>query len=249
MCCVTDILAINRAAKEGYVNLRKKFAKITVDIYRYLDSKEISLSPFRVYLTTGFGLKLRSENQRLTEISNWEEMMRELSQNQGLDFLNSQLLNDLVDECFEDENEKCNFEKRLKEHSTEVEKYKRETLVVDYLDVHSTIVKDEGVRLLKAKFTGDMKRMTLAKLSELCVNIASEFSIDPTQLKFITANPGCIIIFWQVPESICSHIKEVCEKLQPDFGQAGIIELTLNDHVLYQVRIYHSYLRGVRNKI
>ena len=68
VCCVTDILAINRAAKEGYVNLRKKFAKITVDIYRYLDSKEISLSPFCVSLTTGLGLKLGSENQRSTEI-------------------------------------------------------------------------------------------------------------------------------------------------------------------------------------
>ena len=234
MCVLCHcILAINPAAKEGYDNLKTEFAEITTDIYRYLVSKDIPLSPFRVYLTTGLGLKLGSGS---TEIANWEEMMKELSQNQGLDFLNFKLLKHLIKKCFEDENDKCDFEKRLKEHSTEVEKYKRETLVVDYLDVHSTFVKDEDVGLLKAKFTGDMKRMTLAQLSEHCAHFASEFSINPTLLKLITVNPGCIIIYWQVPESICSHIKEVCEKLRPDLGQAGIIELTLDDHVLYQVR-------------
>ena len=238
------VQVVNCDARKGYNALGRNFSEITTAIYQYLEEKKTPTDPFLVYLATRCNLKLgrSNEDQKTTELSSWKDVISELSENQAIDFLNYHLLVELVDLCFEVKNEKYHaFDKRLTDYATEVEKYKSETLILNFLDIYIEYRPDslkaaEGCKLFKAKLSGDADKMTLADFSNIQGYATNEFRLHHYMLHLVTVNPGCVIIYWQVPEAICSHIKEICEKFRPDFGQVGIIELSIDDCVVYQVK-------------
>ena len=235
------VTVVNHDARKGYNDLKSKFSKITTDIYKYLEEKKISIDPFLVYLTDcnlNLG-KSDSEDQRAT--ASWKDVLLELKEKKAIDFLNYHLLVELIDLCFDVKSEDYHaFDKRLSDYTAEVEKYKSDTPILDFLDIYiehrpEDLKAAKGLELFKLKLSGDDK-MTLADFSNIRGYIVKEFRLHHYMLHLVTVNSGCVIIYWQVPEAISSHIQEeICEKFQPDFGQAGIIELSLGDHVLYQV--------------
>ena len=231
------VTAVDPAAREGYNTLKRKFSKITTDIYKYLEEKKISIDPFLIYLTD-YNLEL-GEGQKATP--SWKDVLLALKEKNAIDFLNYHLLVELIDLCFEVKNEDYHaFDKRLNDHGTEVEKYKSKTLILDFLDIYieyrpEDLKAAQGCELFKLKLSDDSDKMTLADFSNIRGYAVNEFRLHHYMLHLVTVNSGCVIIYWQVPEAICLHIKEICEKFRPDFGQAGIIELSLGDHVLYQV--------------
>ena len=232
---------MDRDARKGYTTLRCKFSEITTDIYKYLEEKKISMDPFLVYLTD-CNLELgKSNNEDQKATPSWKDVLLELKEKNAMDFLNYHLLVELIDLCFEVKNKDYHaFDKRLNDHGTEVEKYKSKTLILDFLDIYiehrpEDLKAAKGCKLFKLKLSGDSDKMTLADFSNIRGYAVNEFRLHHYMLHLVTVNSGCVIIYWQVPEAICLHIKEICEKFRPDFGQAGIIELSLGDHVLYQV--------------
>ena len=164
---------MNHDARKGYNVLRCKFLEIITDVYEYLEEKKISINPFLVYLSLS--------EDKVNELSSWKDVMLELKQNHAVDFLNYHLLVELIHLNFEKNEAVYAFDEGLNEYATEVEKYKSETLILDFLDIciehrPEDLKAAQGCRLFKA-LSGDLDKMTLADFSNIRGYDANEFRL------------------------------------------------------------------------
>lgn len=203
-----------------------------------------SVKKFYVFLISMCGnMKLGTSEGNFCipgDIATWQHMFTELSKNHFWDLLNYNLLRKIVNKYLKQVEGYSKLKKDLESYDNEVQAFMQVTKLTEFLDIYwyeiSSLKDNENFDVLKAKMDKNLEQVTLANYYENCGYILSEFRLQHNILRLIITDTGCIIIFWQVPKYIVPYIKKICHKLKPDFGQAGIIELSINDYVLYQVR-------------
>lgn len=228
---------------EKYFTLSDKFSDILVAVYKDLIKELVSCEEFYIYLMgISCNMQLGTLKRELKQPRNWIEMFQQLSSIRAWDFLNYRILREMVTKYLKESTSYSLLKKQLEEYDSEVEAFLHSTKLLEFLDVHKELCPDdltckESIKILKAKITGDLSQMTLAEFHVRRGYLVGQFQLQNYALNFATANPGCVILYWYIPECLDCHIRKVYNELQPDLGQAGVIELSIDDGVLYQVSI------------
>ncbi len=173
---------------------------------------------------------------------NWEDMFIKLCDAKVWDCLNFIFLKKIVDKYLHQSEEYEALKKKLDYYSEEVKVFMEKTKLIEFLDMYKELFPrwdDEmNHNLLKVKLLGNLGDIKLSEFHEIQGNLVSQLHLYPYVLRFCDANEGCIILYWYVPQYAVQHIKDICKELKPDFGQAGIIELCVDDYILYQVYLF-----------
>jgi hypothetical protein len=239
------MFAINRTVSEGYAELMRQFSTLMVSIHSELVKKPAPMEEFVVYLM-GLRCNMMLGAQELQEgdlKKDWTGTFEKLSSIKAWDCFNYSLMRVLIDQYLSG----CDAYKRLKaqidDYDGKVEAFLYSTLLVDFLDVYREMFPDDlkyskGCHLLKVKVDRELPGMTLADYRSHKSHLMSEFRLQNCVLHLASYGTGCAIFHWYLPQQLVSHVREVCKELQPDFGQAGVIELCIDDTVLYQVSLF-----------
>ena len=241
LCCHTGtIWEVNCEVSEAYSKLMTQFSKLMRETYKLLLQKEVPVQSFAVYLIgikSNMKLKVNSEDEvKLNDVKEWIDLFDELSNIRAWDCLNYTLLRDMINEHLQD----SEAVKQLQRYEGRVQHFMENTLLMDFLDIYKELFPDDsylrnGCTMLKAKLKGDLSKETLYDLYNTRGYLTTQFRLQHYVLRLATANEGCVILYWYIPQCAVHTIHKVCKELQPDFGQAGIIELCIDDSVLYQV--------------
>ncbi len=172
-------------------------------------------------------------------------MFSKLCDTRVWDCLNFFFLKYIVDNYLYQSEECKALNKELEEHSKKVNMFMEKSKLVEFLDIYWEFFPNVAQQSkmtsnsLKAKLTGNLENMTLSEFHHKKHYLEAQFRLHHNVLRICTANSGCIILCWYVPKYAVQHIKDICKELQPDFGQAGFIELCIDDYILYQVCLSH----------
>lgn len=220
------------------------FSALMVDVHVELMKNSVPTEQFAVYLmATRCNMMLGTVKcQGGLKLSGmcWTQMFDKLSDIKAWDCFNYNFLRWIIDRCLlESDAYKC-LKSQIEQYDEKVEDFLRRTLLIEFLDVYRELFPDdsdynEGCVKLKTKLAGDLPTMTLAQYRAKKGHLISQFRLQNCVLRLAVAGTGCVIFHWYLPQCYVSYIQDVCKELQPDFGQAGVIELCIDDCVLYQV--------------
>ena len=129
------------------------------------------------------------------------------------DFLNYYLLESVVKEFCKNN---ANLLKLVNEYAKEVNQFKMETLLCDFLDIwpgRSSLdqFRDGSVMVMKIK--GEYSTCTLQDVAEREIYLESMFHFRRFLLNFSNANRGCVQIIWQISGRLIQYIKECIESM------------------------------------
>lgn len=242
---------------QSYFDLMEKFSGLMVMVHEELAKKPELIKPFAVYLMgiacnmqLGTGSSLGEV--KIKDSKDWTEVFDKLSDMRAWDCLNYSLLRKMINEYLENSDAYARLSGLIQSYDREVQVFLQSTLLLDFLDVYKELFAgdsdyNKGCGLLKAKLKGDLATMTLAGFRAKEAYLKCHFRLKNYVLRLAVANEGCVILYWYLPHCLVAHIQETCKELQPDFGQAGVIELCIDDYVLYQVSyvimMYVIYVR------
>ena len=246
---VGTIFQINGTVSEGYAGLIDKFSSLMVGIHEAVTKNSVPMRPFTVRLMGNrcnmmLGTVKSPGELKLSDIKDWNKMFDTLSDIKAWDCFNYSLLRKVIDDCLKESEDYAHLKSEIEIYDGAVEDFLQSTLLVEFLDVFRELFPDDssyyqGCGRLKAKLTGDLATMTMAKYRSTKGHLMSQFRLQNCVLQLAVASSGCVILHWYLPQYLIPHIKQHCKVLQPDFGQAGVIELCIDDCVLYQVSTYH----------
>ena len=249
---VETIFKINGTVSKRYDDLMARFSSLMVGIHQAVTKGSTPMDQFTVHL---MGLRcnmmlgtVKSPGElKLRDIKDWTEMFDTLSDIKAWDCFNYSLLRKVIDDCLKESEDYAHLKSEIESYDGAVEAFLQSTLLVEFLDVFRELFPDDssyyqGCGRLKAKLTGDLATMTMAKYRSTKGHLMSQFRLHNCVLRLAVTGSGCVILHWYLPPYLIPHIKQHCKVLQPDFGQAGVIELCIDDYVLYQVSTYHNYV-------
>ena len=156
-----------------------------------------------------------------------EEIILFCSRIEVWDFLNFQLLQDLADHFRVDR-----LQSRLREYSTAVSIFKRNTKLVDFLRIWAgrnslkTLPDSEPVfAKLKAFKWEDYTLEDVARHERY---LTSEFRLTQLVMRFSNAGEGCVVLMWLVTKSVAAEMKKIMSgEGKPAFDGMTIGELNI----------------------
>lgn len=237
---------INGRARKDYYSLDDEFADIYTDVLHSLKSHASdSLSKFTAFLAgncCNSMVGLPSEQSLKEKPKDWDEMFEKLTVIRAWDCLNYMLLKKIMQRYLFGASDYTQLHAKLESYDSKVTTFLNDTLLLDFLDIYAEAFPSDpeisnGCKLLKTKFCGQLDTMTLADFHLRRGYMLRELKLHHYILSLKTVNPGCVIIYWDIKEEYVEYVKRICRESQPDFGQAGIVELTIEDCVLYQVSL------------
>ena len=241
------MVEINGQVRQQYMELSDQFSdmvtKILASLKNHAATAADSLSNFIPYLAakrcnTMIGFCLEQSSAK--DPSDWTEMFNSLSATRAWDCLNYRLLKTIMDRYLFTSSDYAQLKKEMEDHDKKVKSFLQHTLLLEFLDIYKEEFPIEseistGCRSLRVKFVGKLKKMTLADFHAQRGYILRELKLHHYVLSLANVNSGCVVLYWYIKEECVEHVKKICQELQPDFGQAGVIEMCIDDYVLYQV--------------
>ena len=231
-----EIYRVYHEVRKDYHNLMTEFGDIVEQIYDCIKDTN-SYDKFYKYLgARGCHMKL----EEMGKPTSWSDMIDMLNKTRAWDCLNYELLREIFRKYLLGNSV---LEETFGQYDEKVKSFLHNTKLLDFLDVYKELLPDdferdkEKYRTLKAKLVGNLNEITLAGFCEWCGYIKRQFRLRHYAMYLVQANNGCIILFWYISKCLEPHIREVCSEYQPDFGQAGVIEISIDDRVLYQVSV------------
>lgn len=227
---------------ETYTELIDKFSDLMESVHDNLVKNSVSsesINSFQVFfmgIRSSMKLGKTNCNELLKEASSWTEIFNKLTEYQTWDCLSYHLLRRIMDKYLQTSDSYSELNGKMDAYDREIATFLSNTRLVDFLDVYcEDDYYKEKFSLLKAKYHGNLNEMTLSDCHTRKGYIVCQLRLRSCALRLAVANDGCVVFFWHIPQCLTAHVKQVCKELKPDFGQAGVIELCIDDHVLYQV--------------
>ena len=228
-----DLARVKRV-RENMKRLQRKFAGLLRKSFVAIQRVPDLAGSLRVFLNQrcvdkkGSIQLLEKRVLEITSHSTVEETFLLLSEIGAWDFINYEMLEDIISD-FELEG----LSQPITEHKKEISAFMDETVLADYLTVW------DGCREMSAmtdrtpviaKLKDDWGAYTLADVAEQKCNLASGFRLTSIVLQFENACSGSVYIVWSVPLAVAVYMQRMMESSdRPDLAQYGIEELVIGD--------------------
>ena len=206
---------INRVVKERADELDGKFAKLLAFAHEKLKAL-VSADTLRVYITQ---LSVSQKEQIPLFSKHMADIISETSHSKiftllsrmgAWSMLNFRLLHRITEEYGDDE-----LKAELSSYSTDVDVFKQETTLEDYLYVMSSRSAYGSLperQALIVKVMEEWKGCTLADVAEEECYLANEFQLEPHIMHFSNGKPGSVVLMWLIPAAAVSLIVKAMEK-------------------------------------
>ena len=217
--------------------LQRKFAQLGILAHREL--KDVPLPEIRIFIKSisadekeSIPLYTQSMAEMLTTTS-VEEVISLCSRIGVWDFYNFQVLEDVAVEF------RCStLQQKLAEYTAEVEDFKSDTKLSDFLRVwsgrtpHGSIPDCEPV-IVKVK--KHWPNYTLQDVAEFEGYLAKEFKVRQLVFKLSNAREGCVSLMWLVPKSAIAVMQAAMQKMSKRRLKELNIQLLCIGKTLYKV--------------
>ena len=217
--------------REAVQKLENEFAGLLC--FAYNDMKRVDATNVRIFLTqksVSIKENIPLFEEKMAEIISRvtiEEIILFCSRIEVWDFLNFQLLQDLADYFRVDR-----LQSRLREYSTAVSIFKRNTKLVDFLRIWAGRNSLETLPDSKPVFAKvkafKWEDYTLEDVARHEQYLASEFRLKQLVMRFSNAGEGCVVLMWLVTRSVAAEMKKIMSSEEmPAFDGMTIEELNI----------------------
>ena len=226
--------------RERMNELQKKFDDLLILVQNSFESNGVPLKDLRLKVTSLCVNQNQNipmfDRSKLREINTFscEEIFSFLTRMEVWDFLNFQVLQEIVEKFIPNDAE---VSRKISEYAPEVEAFKNETNLRDYIRVRGSGANAiPQYKDVMVKIKRDYDRFTLAQLSEEEGFLANQFHLNQFIFWLKNVEDGCVQITWLVPASAIQLLKP--EKLA-EKGKAlrerGIREIWVDGRYVYKV--------------
>ncbi len=162
-----------------------------------------------------------------------EEIFVHLSRAGAWNFLSYFLLAEVLEE-FNLLTSSQNLDSEFKSFEQEVNKFKRNTLLMQFLRCWSGRCDDDqvfpGYRSVIVKSIADPASFTIANACETAGLLAGEFNLKHIAFELCNGRSGSVYIVWRVPAAVTRHMlkmmkESICSR--PNLLQYGILEIAI----------------------
>ena len=234
----------------GKLELREAVQKLENDFAGLLcsahnDLKRVGATDMRIFLTqksVSIKENIPLFEEKMAEIISrvsLEEIILFCSRIEVWDFLNFQLLQDLADYFGA-----AGLQSRLREYSTAVSIFKRNTKLVDFLRIWAgrnslkTLPDSEPVFAKVKAIKWD--ECTLEDVARHERYLTSEFRLRQLVMRFSNAGEGCVALMWLVTKSVAAEMKKIMSSAKkPAFDGMTIEELNIGGKIFKVLKIVH----------
>lgn len=235
------------AVSKNVRELQREFASLVRQAYASLSKEPSSVNELRVLvnqLCAGQKGSIPLFSESMLELISIEEIQGIfllLSRIGAWDFLNFSILSDVLNDF-----EVTQFKDRMTKYEEKIARFKKETVLVDFLSVWGGKCDEQilpDYKAVIAKSGADSATFTLADASEMAGFLADEFNLKVLHFRLANGCPGSMYVMWLVPSSVALHMLEIMKsKEPPDLLQGGILELGIDRTVF---KVYpHNILIG-----
>lgn len=192
--------------KRKLTKLKSKFASLLIDIHRFLQDVPVSIQEFRIFVSfltaseeNHSSLYFNNHLPRISKAASIDEIFALLSENHYWTHLNYHILEAVVDKFGNDD-----LQKKIDDYTSEVDAFESTTGVSDYCSSVSLSDKQPlkpDFTPVKAKMNYDWSSCTMSQIKSIQSQMCHQFQLPPHSLMFQTAEPGSVVITWQVREN------------------------------------------------
>ena len=246
------ITASSYLKEPGKLELREAVQKLENEFggllcFAHNDLKGVDATNVRIFLTqksVSIKENIPLFEEKMAEIISRitiEEIILFCSRMEVWDFLNFQLLQDLADHFRVDR-----LQSRLREYSTAVSIFKRNTKLVDFLRIWAgrnslKTLPDSKPVFAKVKAI-KWEDYTLEDVVRHEQYLASEFRLRQLVMRFSNAGEGCVLLMWLVTKSVASEMKKIMSgEEKPAFDSMTIEELNIGGTTFKVLTILFSF--------
>ena len=220
--------------------LQKKFDDLLLLAQKSFSSHAVPLKEFRLKVTCLCVNQKQNiplfNHSKFGEINSFssEEIFSFLTRMEVWDFLNFQVLEEIVERFIPNDAEVGG---KISEYAPEVEAFKNTTNLQDYIRVRGTGANvTPEYRDVMVKIQRDYNRFTLADLAEEEGFLANQFLLNQFIFWLKDVEEGCVQITWLVPASAIQLLKpeKLAEKGET-LRKRGIREIWVDGRYVYKV--------------
>lgn len=151
-------------------------------------------------------------------------------------FLNIYLLEKLVDRYSNNDD----LKRRIDEFKKDMEKFKQETKLVDFLPAWSgrcPHIPASGFAPIILRVNKDWADCTLADVARLEGFLESKFLFNRFLLRFANGRSGSVVIMWLAPSHAVAYLKKRLMAVGTiSLGEAGIVEMKFGENFTVKVK-------------
>ena len=221
----------------------RKFSALLPIVHNKLQEIGVSPDTLRIYLTS-LSVSRKESMPRFGEYmaeifteTEHSQIFGILSRIGAWSMLNFSLLVDVTEEYGDDE-----LKTQVSEYKAEVEIFKRETKLQDFLPIwagRSSYGSLPNSEALIAKLQGKWGDCSLADVAEVEGCLADEFLLEHQVFHFSNGEPGCVCLMWLIPKSAATLIKQAILKSRVYLKETKICELMVvgEETIIFKVCI------------
>ena len=173
-----------------------------------------------------------------------EEVFQHMSLIGGWNFISYFILEAVCDEFILELNESKDFNSEFSRYKQNIQHFKENTLLIDFLSVWSGRCDDDraipGSRSVIVKCIANPASFTIADACTMGNMIAGKFNLRQIAFQLSSGRVGSVYIKWFIPVAASTHILEIMRsKKSPDLLGLGILELAV-ERKIFQVSISYS---------
>lgn len=228
----------NCTVRHNLRRIQRSFSSLLVKAFVACNRKPVPVNELRMFLTqrcVDQKSTIPLFQQSMLEIinhSSLEQIIMLMSRIGAWSFLNFHLLEEISTEF-----EIHQLVEPIAAYTQEVEHFKEETTLVDFLSVWNGRSGADSIPDCKpviVKLKEKWPQFTLADVSKKAGFLANEFHLKPV-FQLANGNAGSVYIMWLVPVAAASHMQILMESQnRPDLVSSGINELVIGERI-YQV--------------
>ena len=220
--------------------LQKNFDDLLLLAQNSFESHDVPLKDLRLKVTSLCVNQKQNipmfDRSKFGEINTFscEEIFSFLTRMEVWDFLNFQVLQEIVEKFIPNDAE---VSRKISEYAPQIEAFKNETNLRDYIRVRGSGANAiPEYRDVTVKMKRDYNTFTLAQLSEEEGFLANQFHLNQFIFWLKDVEPGCIQITWRVPAGAIPLLKpDKLAKKDKALKERGICEFRVEGRHLYKV--------------
>ena len=223
--------------------MEESFTRLVGNVRKYLENNpDTDIQGIKLFLTN-LSVSIREDTDcrvfthRQAEIitySTLTQVFQWLTIHGFWSFLNYYLLDCLVKEYGNEA-----LKTSLDNFNTDMEQFKNEMKLVDFLPAwsgRSAHFTESGFQAIILRLHKAWSKCTLADVAKMEGFLESRFLINRFILRFANGQPGSVVIMWLVPSHVIEYIKKVAMEIgQKSLTEEGMIEVKFDRNITIKV--------------